>query len=89
MLEILIYLIYFAIKGELGEEGNRGPPGRQGAEGEPGRYIPELDEIIEGNIGIQGDLGQHIQYIILFNRLFSFTKIFEHLLLSVSTDINR
>lgn len=46
------------VKGELGEEGNRGPPGKQGAEGEPGLYIPELDEIIAGNIGIQGDLGQ-------------------------------
>lgn len=42
----------------MGEEGNRGPPGKQGAEGEPGQYIPELDEIIVGNIGIQGDLGQ-------------------------------
>lgn len=60
------------MKGELGEEGNRGPPGRQGAEGEPGQYIPELDEIIAGNIGIQGDLGWYIQYI-----LFSFIKIFK------------
>jgi hypothetical protein len=47
------------IKGEPGEEGNRGPPGKQGAEGEPGLYIPELDEIIAGNIGIQGELGQY------------------------------
>lgn len=45
------------VKGEPGEEGNRGPPGKQGAEGELGLYIPELDEIIAGNIGIQGDLG--------------------------------
>lgn len=52
-----IALFNVAIKGELGEEGNRGAPGKQGAEGEPGLYIPELDEIIAGNIGIQGDLG--------------------------------
>lgn len=54
------YLLSFVIiKGESGEEGNRGPPGKQGAEGEPGQYIPELDEIIAGNIGIQGDLGRY------------------------------
>lgn len=54
-----IALFNVVVKGEPGEEGNRGPPGRQGAEGEPGQYIPELDEIIAGNIGIQGDLGQY------------------------------
>lgn len=48
---------FIIVKGEPGEEGNRGPPGKQGAEGELGQYIPELDEIIAGNIGIQGDLG--------------------------------
>lgn len=49
--------IVFCIQGEPGELGNQGPPGRQGAPGEPGKYIPQLDEIIQGNIGIQGDLG--------------------------------
>lgn len=53
----LLLLYCFIVKGEPGEEGNRGPPGKQGAEGELGQYIPELDEIIAGNIGIQGDLG--------------------------------
>lgn len=57
-----MYIIYDIIKGEPGEEGNRGQPGKQGAEGEPGQYIPELDEIIAGNIGIQGDLGQYRPY---------------------------
>jgi len=60
------------IKGEPGEEGNRGPPGKQGAEGEPGLYIPELDEIIAGNIGIQGELGQYVKICALFG----FTRIF-------------
>lgn len=50
-------ILYFKIQGQLGETGNQGSPGKQGAAGEPGKYIPELDEIIEGNIGIQGDLG--------------------------------
>lgn len=45
------------VQGEPGESGNQGAPGKQGAEGEPGQYIPELDEIIPGNIGIQGELG--------------------------------
>lgn len=55
-----VYYLRYIIKGEPGEEGNRGQPGKQGAEGEHGLYIPELDEIIAGNIGIQGDLGQYI-----------------------------
>lgn len=62
-------LFNVVIKGEIGEEGNRGPPGKQGAEGEPGRYIPELDEIIAGNIGIQGDLGLHSIYIHIYYSL--------------------
>lgn len=61
-------LQFFAdvIKGEPGEEGNRGQPGKQGAEGEVGQYIPELDEIIAGNIGIQGELGQYEKMCCLF-----------------------
>lgn len=47
----------------MGEPGNQGPPGKQGAAGEPGQYIPELDEIIQGNIGIQGDLGLFLSSI--------------------------
>lgn len=53
----------FWFQGELGEPGNQGPPGKQGAAGEPGQYIPELDEIIQGNIGIQGDLGLFLSSI--------------------------
>ena len=45
------------MQGEPGEPGNPGPPGRQGAEGEKGAYVPELDEMVPGSIGPQGDLG--------------------------------
>lgn len=48
----------FIRKGEEGDTGRQGTPGRQGAAGEKGQYIPELDEIIRGSIGIQGDVGK-------------------------------
>lgn len=52
------YDLLFFIQGETGESGNIGPPGKQGSAGEKGQYIPELDEIVTGPIGIQGDLGK-------------------------------
>lgn len=42
----------------MGDMGRQGLPGRQGAAGEKGAYIPELDEVIVGSIGIQGDIGK-------------------------------
>lgn len=54
----IYFLRSFGRKGEIGDLGYSGPPGRQGAEGEKGAYIPELDEIIMGSIGIQGEPGE-------------------------------
>lgn len=38
--------------------GYQGTPGRQGAPGPPGLYDPNLDEIIEGSVGVQGEIGR-------------------------------
>ena len=50
----------FTEQGEIGDAGREGQPGKQGAFGEPGKYIPELDEIVTGSIGIQGDIGNYL-----------------------------